>query len=200
MTAEPALSAEPADVPPPTPAELRRAMGAFATGVTVITAVDGGEPVGFTCQSFVSVSLEPPLMLFCADHRSRSWPRIRAAGRFCVNVLAEDQAEVCLRFGSGAGNGGAGSRYDGLDWAPSRWGAPALGGVLLRVHAEVAQVHPAGDHDVVIGRILEVETVSEARPLIFFRGRFGVDPPEARAQEHAYTEPDPWGLDGWGWG
>jgi 3-hydroxy-9,10-secoandrosta-1,3,5(10)-triene-9,17-dione monooxygenase reductase component len=162
---------------------LRRALGAFATGVTVITALDGGEPVGFACQSFASVSLEPPLVLFCADHRGRTWPRIRAAGRFCVNVLARDQEDVVRRFGSGSG-----AKFDGLEWDLSRWGAPALRGVLTRVHAEVGDVHPAGDHDVVIGRVLEVETPGDQEPMIYFRSGFGI----GGREKGAVTEADLW--------
>lgn len=167
----------------PTPLEMRRAMGTFASGVTVVTGYDG-EPVGFACQSFASVSLEPPLVLFCADHRGRSWPRIRDAGRFCVNVLAERQNDLCDRFGSSRG-----AKFEGLPWQLSRWGSPALPGVLLRVHAEVHDVHAAGDHDVVIGRVLELETPADAPPMVFFRGRFGIAP-----------EPELVMPDAWGWG
>jgi 3-hydroxy-9,10-secoandrosta-1,3,5(10)-triene-9,17-dione monooxygenase reductase component len=178
--AEPGVPPE----PPPSPHELRRALGAFATGVTVITALDGAEPVGFACQAFASVSLEPPLVLFCADHRGRSWPRIRAVGRFCVNVLAEDQRDVVGRFGSGSG-----AKFEGLEWDVSRWGSPALRGVLARVHAEVGDVHPAGDHDVVIGRVLGVETPGgDGAPMIFFRGGFGTGP----RREGVPAETDPW--------
>lgn len=159
-------------------------MGTFVTGVTVVTGYDDGEPVGFACQSFASVSLEPPLVLFCADHRGRAWPRIRAAGRFCVNVLTEEQNDLCDRFGSSRG-----AKYDGLDWELSRWGSPMLPGVLTRVHAEIHDVHAAGDHDVVIGRVLELETREDERPMLFFRGRFGIDP-----------EPDPVPHELWGWG
>jgi flavin reductase (DIM6/NTAB) family NADH-FMN oxidoreductase RutF len=202
MTAEPAALTAGAGDPagaavtaPPTPLEMRRAMGAFATGVTVVTGVDGGEAVGFACQAFASVSLEPPLVLFCADHGGRTWPRIRRSGRFCVNVLGEDQVDLCSRFGSGTGR-----KYDGLDWDLSRWGTPALRGVLLRVHAEVSDVHAAGDHDVVIGRVLEVEAGPGQRPLIFFRGRFGVDARESQAQAaEAAGVPVLWGWgDRWG--
>ncbi|WP_078888424.1 flavin reductase family protein [Streptomyces sclerotialus] len=176
-TAQPATTAQPvptgrpqAEPPPaaapPTPRQMR-ALGAFATGVTVVTGLDGGEPVGFTCQSFASVSLAPPLVLFCADHRGRSWPRIRAAGRFAVNVLSEDQTELSARFGSRTGR-----KYEGLGWDLSRWGTPSLRGVLLRVHAEVTDVHGAGDHDVVIGRVLALEPGRESRPLVYHRGQF----------------------------
>ncbi|POX37803.1 flavin oxidoreductase [Streptomyces sp. Ru73] len=146
---------------------MRRALGAFATGVTVVTGLDGAGPAGFTCQSFASVSLAPPLVLFCADHRGRSWPRIRAAGRFTVNVLAEDQTELCTRFGTPAGR-----KYEGLDWDLSPWGTPSLREVLLRVHAEITDVHGTGDHDVVIGRVLGLEQGRESRPMIFLRGQF----------------------------
>ncbi|WP_433212612.1 flavin reductase family protein [Microtetraspora malaysiensis] len=187
MTTEP-LSTEPADVAPPTPLELRRAMGAFASGVTVVTGIDEGEPVGFACQAFSSVSLEPPLVLFCADHNGRAWPRIRKSGRFCVNVLGEDQVDVCRRFGSSKGQ-----KFEDLDWDLSRWGSPALRDVLLRVHAEVEDVHVAGDHDVVIGRVLQVETVAEQRPMIFFKGRFGIDEDEPQIAPNVWGWGDHWG-------
>ena len=155
---------------PPTPAELRNALGLFASGVTIITGLDGGDPVGFACQSFASLSLDPPLILFCVDHNGRSWPRIRKAGRFTVNVLAHEQTDLCARFGSKTGK-----KFDELNWELSDWGTPGLPGVLLRIHADVEAVHVAGDHDVVIGRVLEIEHGAEGRPMVFFRGRFGLD-------------------------
>ncbi len=171
----------------PTPLEMRQAMGNFATGVAVVTGADDGGPVGFACQSFASVSLEPPLVLFCASHNGRAWPRIRKAGRFCVNVLGDQQTDVCDRFGSIRGR-----KYDGLEWDLSRWGTPALRDVLLRLHAEVHQVHAAGDHDVVIGRVLELERGSDQRPMIYFRGSFGIEPGQAT--------PLPWVLEPREWG
>ena len=156
---------------PPDPATMRRVLGQFASGVTVVTGLDGTEPVGFACQSFASVSLEPPLVLFCAGHGSASWPRIRRGGRFTVNVLAETQHELCERFGSRTGR-----KFDGLDWQPSRWGTPSLPGVLARVHCAIEAVHPAGDHDVVIGAVDELEWAADEAPMIFFRGAFGLVP------------------------
>ncbi|RFS81791.1 flavin reductase [Actinomadura spongiicola] len=197
MSAEPALTDGAGATPGEAldPVEFRKAMAEFATGVTVITALDRGEPVGFACQSFASVSLEPPLILFCVDHRGRSWPRIRAAGRFCVNVLAEEQRDLCERFGSRRG-----AKFEGLDWEASPWGTPVLPDVLLGVHAVVHDVHRAGDHDVVIGRVLGVERHDTRdgvwrRPMVFFRSRFGVGEPDGP------IAPDPWGVgDRWGWG
>ncbi|MET7896557.1 flavin reductase family protein [Streptomyces mirabilis] len=172
--------------------EFRRTMAEFASGVTVVTALQAddasglSEPVGFACQSFASVSLEPPLVLFCVDRHSRTWQGIRAAGRFCVNVLAEDQEELCRRFGSRLG-----PRFDGLEWTTSAWGTPALPGVLARVNADVRSVHPEGDHYVVIGHVVAVERPRAGRPMVFFRGRFGLDADE-RSAESAWA----W-LDGW---
>ncbi|MBD0862563.1 flavin reductase family protein [Gordonia sp. zg691] len=151
-------------------AEMRSALGRFASGVTVVTGLDDEGPAGFVCQSFASVSLEPAMVLFCADHRGRSWPRIRRAGRFTVNVLHENQSDICSRFGSRDGR-----KFDDLDWEMSRWSTPALPEVLMRVHADIENVHTVGDHDVVIGRVLELEAVTEERPLIFFRGKLGID-------------------------
>ncbi|TQS24973.1 flavin reductase family protein [Microbispora sp. KK1-11] len=190
MTAAPA-DPEFTEAAPPTPAEFRRALGMFATGVTVVTGLDDGEPVGFACQSFASVSLEPPLILFCADHKGRAWPRIRKSGRFCVNVLGEDQVDLCGRFGSSKG-----AKFAGLDWDLSRWGTPALRQVLLRVHGDVRDVHVAGDHDVIIGHVRELETVDiEQRPMLFFRGRFGVE----QDDQAAALGPNLWGWgDHWG--
>ncbi|AHD22622.1 flavin oxidoreductase [Rhodococcus pyridinivorans SB3094] len=154
----------------PGPDEMRRAMGRFASGVTVVTGLDEDGPTGFACQSFASVSLEPPLLLFCADHRGRAWPRIRRVGRFTVNVLGADQSDLCARFGSSRG-----PKFDGLHWELSRWDTPSLPDVLLRVHASVEDVHVAGDHDVVIGRVAELECVGDRSPMVFYRGAFGLD-------------------------
>ena len=118
----------------PTPERMRHALGHFATGVTIVTGfAEDGAPVGFACQSFASVSLHPPLVLFCADHRGRSWPRMREQGRFTVNVLRHDQRELIARFGSSDG-----ARFEGLAWAGSGHGGPSLPGVLMRIHCSVS--------------------------------------------------------------
>src|SRR5690242_8615995 len=104
------------------PADYRRALGHFCTGVTVIAAIDGdGEPIGFACQSFAALSLDPPLVLFCPGKSSRTWPHIEAAGSFCVNVLSHEQRDVSMVFGR-AGE----DKFAAVDWAPAPSGAPAL--------------------------------------------------------------------------
>lgn len=161
----------------PTPDEMRRGLGQFASGVTVVTGMGTDGPVGFTCQSFASVSLEPPMVLFCADHRGRAWPMIRRSGRFTINILHEDQSDLCFRFGSSRG-----AKFEGLDWAQSQWATPSLPDVLMRVHAQVHSVHTAGDHDVVIGHVRELEPVCEEQPMVFFQGGFGLTQPGRRSQ------------------
>ena len=152
------------------PSEMRRVLGQFATGVTIVTGNDHGEPVGFACQSFTSVSLDPPLVLFCPAHTSASWPRIRNGGVFSVNVLAGDQVGICKAFAT-SGN----DKFDGVSWHETPWG-PSLDGVLATVGCDIEAVHPAGDHDVVIGRVRRLVTHREAGPLLFFRGQFGLEP------------------------
>lgn len=152
------------------PAEMRRVMGQFASGVTIVAGTDAGtgEPVGFACQSFTSVSLDPPLVLFCPAHTSTSWPRIRSGGVFSVNVLAEDQLDICKAFATPGGD-----KFAGVAWHETPWG-PSLDGVLATVHCDIEAVHPAGDHDVVLGRVRRLVTHREAGPLLFFRGQFGL--------------------------
>ena len=150
------------------PAEMRRVLGHFASGVTIVAGFDGDLPVGFACQSFTSVSLDPPLVLFCPAHTSTTWPKIQAAGSFSVNVLAEDQMDLCKTFASSGGD-----KFAGLDWQPTKWG-PSINGVLASVHCDIQQIHAAGDHDVVIGHVRELVTHRDSGPLLFFRGQFGL--------------------------
>ncbi|MDQ1104004.1 3-hydroxy-9,10-secoandrosta-1,3,5(10)-triene-9,17-dione monooxygenase reductase component [Nocardioides zeae] len=151
------------DVPIP---RLRDVMGTFATGVVVVTALDEGEPVGMTVQSFASLSLRPPLVVFAPARTSRTWPRVRHAGWFCVNVLAEDQADVAAAMASG------GDRFRDLRWTPGLGGEPLLDGALAHVEATVQAVHDGGDHDLVVGRVRRVERVRDAAPLLYHRSAY----------------------------
>ncbi|MFW6774836.1 flavin reductase family protein [Nocardioides sp. CPCC 205120] len=147
---------------------FRDVLGTFATGVVVVTALDEGEPVGMTVQSFASLSLRPPLVLFCPARTSRTWPRVRRAGSFCANVLAEDQADVAAAMASGAGD-----RFAGLAWEPGHGGAPRLAGALAHVEATVQAVHAGGDHDVVVGRVRRVARgAAGTGPLLYHEGRY----------------------------
>ncbi len=150
--------------------EMRRVLGAFASGVTVVTGADNGRPVGFACQSFSSLSLDPPLVLFCPAKTSTTWPLIRASGSFTVNVLAADQEPLCRVFAD------ATDRFAGVGWAASPTG-PVLPDVLATVHCDVEAVHDGGDHELVVGRVRDLVLRREAGPLVFFRGGFGLELP-----------------------
>ena len=147
---------------------FRTTMGQFCTGVVVATACLDGEPVGFAAQSFVSLSLDPPLVALCPAATSTSWPKIREAGSFCINMLAADQQSVCDAFARSGGN-----KFDGLAWAPAGTGSPVLEGILAYVDCTLEAEHDAGDHTIAIGRVQSLEVVNVGTPLLFFRGGYG---------------------------
>ncbi|MFI1074028.1 flavin reductase family protein [Streptomyces puniciscabiei] len=156
---------------PVDPAEFRRVLGSFASGVTVITApaADGErEPAGFACQSFASLSLEPPLVCFMVGRTSATWPRIARAGVFCVNVLGAGQDELCRAFAVSGADKFAGVAYDP---APAS-GSPRLTGAAAWIDCTVHAVHPGGDHLIVVGRVDALGTEGQDEPLLFHRGRF----------------------------
>jgi len=151
----------------PEPEKFRQVLGHFCTGVTVITAVDDGEPVGFSCQAFAALSLDPPLVVFCPARTSVTWTRIVQAKRFAVNVLAEDQRELARRFGrTGPG------KFDGVGWSPDGGGSPVLDDALTWIGCDLDAVHAGGDHHIVTGRVRELGECGEHRPLLFYRGRY----------------------------
>ncbi len=150
------------------PSLYRTVLGHFATGVTVITAMDGDEPVGMAANSFTSVSLDPPLVLFCPGKASSTWPRIQRAPGWCVNILAEDQEDVCrLMAQKGA------ERFREIGWKSAPSGAPVLSGTVAHIDCRTVAEHDAGDHLIVVGRVLEMAVNSKEGPLLFFRGGYG---------------------------
>jgi flavin reductase (DIM6/NTAB) family NADH-FMN oxidoreductase RutF len=159
---------EPSTATPFDSARYRQVLGHFPTGVTVVTAMAEGAPVGMAVGSFSSLSLEPPLVLFCAASSSSTWPRIRGAGRFCVNVLAEDQEDVCRAFASKSDD-----KFAGIGWKHSGLGSPLLDGVLAWIDCELSDVVPQGDHDIAIGAVGDLAVAREGTPLVFFRGGYG---------------------------
>lgn len=163
------------------PASFRKALGHFCTGVTVVTSMDGDVPVGFACQSFAALSLDPPLVLFCPGRGSRTWPLIERYGRFCVNVLGHEQREVSRVFGTAGAD-----KFADVPWSPAPSGAPVLDGVLTWLDCTVEQVTDGGDHYVVLGRVTTLGPHSATRPLLFYRGAYTSTEP---------TEPAPGILD-----
>ncbi|MFJ7156241.1 flavin reductase family protein [Streptomyces sp. NPDC101118] len=152
--------------------EFRAVLGHFASGVTVITApaAEGEEgPAGFACQSFASLSLDPPLVTFMVARTSTTWPRIARAGVFCVNILGARQGELCRSFAvSGA------DKFAGVTHRPAPvTGSPQLADVPAWIDCRIHAVHTGGDHLIVVGRVEALGAPGEGDPLLFHQGRFG---------------------------
>jgi flavin reductase (DIM6/NTAB) family NADH-FMN oxidoreductase RutF len=151
---------------------FRNVLGHFPTGVTVVTGLDAaGAPHGITIGSFVSVSLDPPLVGFLPGTGSRSWAAIADSGAFCVNILAAGQDELCWKFAKEPAAGET-SKFVGVDWTASATGSPILPGIIGSIDCKVEVVHEAGDHLFVVGRVQgmsHADDVSDA--MVFFRGK-----------------------------
>jgi 3-hydroxy-9,10-secoandrosta-1,3,5(10)-triene-9,17-dione monooxygenase reductase component len=165
------VSNEEADVPPAVvdPLVMRDVLGHFASGVTVVTAMGTDGPVGFTCQSFSSLSLDPPLVTFAPARTSTTWPRLREAGRFCVNVLAEEQSGLSGQFARSGTD-----KYAGVSWVPSPHGSPMLEGVVAWIDSELWAEYDGGDHTIVVARVLDLGADASRSPLLFHRGGYGL--------------------------
>ncbi|WP_214415260.1 flavin reductase family protein [Sphaerisporangium fuscum] len=144
---------------------FRDVLGHFPTGIVVVTASRNGRPVGMAVNSFTSVSLDPPLVLFCPARSSSTWPDIAAAGRFCVNLLRREQAWVARRFAARDID-----RFDGIVWGPSPGGAPLLAGTVGWLDCRIELRMEAGDHIIVLGHVEALDVSEGAAPLLFFRG------------------------------
>lgn len=153
------------------PRALRQALGCFATGVTVMTTLRAdGSPVGVTVNSFASVSLDPPLVLWSLAAHSPSLGAFRAAPRFCVNVLAADQAELCRRFATPVAD-----KFAGVAWRRGAGGVPVLVGCLATFECSTAFNNWGGDHVILVGRVESFE-MRDAPALLFHRGRLCAAP------------------------
>ncbi|WP_232211490.1 MULTISPECIES: flavin reductase family protein [Nocardioides] len=147
---------------------FRDVLGRYASGVTVVTTVSDGVPVGMTCQSFTSVSLDPPLVAFLPTRQSRAFASIQRAGTFCVNFLASDQEQVSNQFASSGDD-----KFAGVSWTPSKdTGSPLLAGIVGHVDCTVHAVHEAGDHYLVIGKVVDLAAGDAEDPLLYYRGGY----------------------------
>ncbi|MBS3941409.1 MAG: flavin reductase [Actinobacteria bacterium] len=153
------------------PEHFRSVLGRHPTGVVVVTSLDeAGRPIGMTVGSFTSVSLDPPLVAFLPQRGSRTWAGIRARGSFCVNVLGAHQESVCRRMATAD----PGSKFDGVGWRPSAiTGMPVIEDSVAVIDCTVDAVHAAGDHDIVVGAVEQLDTGAAAVPLVFYRGGYG---------------------------
>lgn len=149
--------------------KFRSALGNFATGVVVATGCRQGQPAGFTAQSFLSLSLNPPLVALCPAKSSGSWPKMRDSGHFCINILAEDQQALGGLFAQSEVD-----RFAELDWRPGATGSPILAGGLAYIDCDLADEWDAGDHSIAVGQVRDMEILNgECGPLLFFRGGYG---------------------------
>jgi flavin reductase (DIM6/NTAB) family NADH-FMN oxidoreductase RutF len=147
--------------------QFRSVLGHFATGVTIITAMDHGEPVGMAANSFTSLSLDPPLILFCVGHTSSTWPRIEAAGTFAVNILGEEHEELSNLFAKKGAD-----RFAATPWRVGVSGAPVLEEAIAYLDCNFEAEYPGGDHKIIVGRVLDLDMREGARPLLFYRGGY----------------------------
>jgi len=151
---------------------FRDVLGCFASGIVVVTTMSGEEPVGMTCQSFSSVSLDPPLVTFIPARTSRAWPLIQRAGRFCVNILAADQERISAQMATKGAD-----KFAGIEWTPAAaTGSPVIAGTLAHLDCTIHAVYEGGDHFIVVGRVEHLEThdpeAAATEPLLYFRGRY----------------------------
>jgi flavin reductase (DIM6/NTAB) family NADH-FMN oxidoreductase RutF len=153
----------------PTPAQWRAAMGAFPSGVTIVTSWRDGAPVGSTVNAFCSVSLSPPLLLICLDRSNPICAPIDACGVFGVNVLPHDGGRtLALKFSAAP----EAERFEGLAYRASKGGAPQIDVAPVFIDCVVEAVHPGGDHLIYVGRGVRAQHVSAAPPLLYHRGSF----------------------------
>jgi flavin reductase (DIM6/NTAB) family NADH-FMN oxidoreductase RutF len=146
---------------------FRAVLGHFASGVVLVSGIDDGVPAGLTCQSFFSLSLDPPLVAIAPGKTSTSWPKIARTGIFCVNILSTEQEAVAWTFSqSGA------DKFAGVGWSPTGNGVPRLHGSLAWVDCRIEETHETGDHFLVVARVEDLE-MGEGQPLLFYRGGFG---------------------------
>ncbi len=150
--------------------EFRDVMSCFCTGVVIVTGICAGQPLGFTAQSFVSVSLAPPLVAICPAKSSASWPGIRSGGFFCVNVLTLEQQNLSTEFACSGSD-----KFAGLTWRLGATGVPVLENVLAHVECRLVTEHEAGDHLIALGEVVRLSRNSSLteQPLLFYAAGYG---------------------------
>lgn len=161
--------------PPDDLKAFRRCLGQFATGVTIVTTTLDGAPVGVTANSYSSVSLEPPMVLWSIADTSRSVPAFMASDRFAISVLGADQVEISNRFAKSIDD-----KFEGVAWSAGLGGVPLIDGALARIECTVRDRIRQGDHTIIVGEV-ERYAVSGGAPLLFVQGQYGVaaDHPQA---------------------
>lgn len=141
--------------------------------MTVITASTAHGPAGFTCQSFSSLSLEPALVTFSPARSSSTWPQLRSAGRFTVNILPAEHQHLSAQFARSGTD-----KFAGVDYSTSPLGNPILNDALAWVDCELHEEYDGGDHTIVVGAVRALEARQDAEPLLFYKGSYfqGLEP------------------------
>lgn len=154
------------------PRSFRKTLGCFASGVTVVTTLTPGtrEPVGVTVSAFSSLSLDPPLVLFCLGNSTSSIDAFRTFGHFAVNILSEHQKDLSIRFASRSGD-----KWQGVARSEGANGVPVLGGCLATLECDLHQAIDGGDHQIFIGKVVKLRHQEGGSPLVYFRGSY-MDP------------------------
>jgi flavin reductase (DIM6/NTAB) family NADH-FMN oxidoreductase RutF len=148
--------------------QFRHILGHYPTGVCAVTAIGkNGNPIGLVVGSFTSVSLDPPLVGFFPDKNSTTWPQIKDAGRFCINVLGDAQKEVCARLAAKGDD-----KFHGIDFHLSNLGSPIIEGVLAWIDCHLDAVHDAGDHFIVLGHVAGLDLHADGSPMVFHKGSY----------------------------
>jgi 3-hydroxy-9,10-secoandrosta-1,3,5(10)-triene-9,17-dione monooxygenase reductase component len=159
----------PAAVSTFTAQQMKEVVGHFPTGVVVVTGVDGTEPIGLTCQTFVSLSLVPPLVAVCPSRGSVTWPRLRELESFCINILAEDQEHLSGGFARTGSD-----KFASVGWRAAPSGAPVLDGACAWIDCRPWSEYDGGDHTIVVGEVTALGTEPGRRPLLFHRSAYGI--------------------------
>lgn len=151
------------------PRTFRDTLGHYASGITIISGANGGVPTGFTCQSFYSVSTQPPLVSFSVMTTSTTYPEIRRSGRFAVNVLADNQREISNQFARKGTD-----KWQGIEWDPSPLGNPIIRDTAMWLDCTIWAEYEAGDHHIVIGEVANHSPVGwhKETPLLYFKGGY----------------------------
>ena len=147
--------------------KYREVLGHFATGVVIVAAMGAEGPVGFTCQSFAGLSLEPILVTFAAQRGGSSWPLLKASGVIAISVLGEDQESVARTFATSGID-----KFASVAWSPGSNGAPHIAGAIATIEGSITHTSEHGDHDIAVVEVTDLNARSGA-PLLYFRGGFG---------------------------
>jgi flavin reductase (DIM6/NTAB) family NADH-FMN oxidoreductase RutF len=149
------------------PDDFRQVLAHFASGVTIVTTCDGEQrPTGLTASAFCSVSLDPPLILICVDHKSQSYPHLRESGRFAINILHQGHEQLSRRFASSRLD-----KFDGVPFTLGTLGVPLIDAALAYLECRTVSAHVEGDHTIFVGRVEAVD-VGEGDPLLYYRGKY----------------------------